>query len=45
MTKESHDDLVDARIGSEGAGRLCKIGFKRSHSYCGVAELFEIIFS
>ena len=31
LEKELHSDLIDAWVGREGAGRLCKISFRPFH--------------
>jgi len=43
--KESHNHLIDAWVGRKGAGRMRKILFMHFHNCCGVAQLFETIFS
>ena len=39
LGKEFHNDLIDAWVGIEGAGRLCKMLLMHFHSCFGAGEL------
>ena len=41
LEKELHSELINACVGREGAGRLCKILLMHSHSCFGVAEFVQ----
>ena len=45
LEKKLHNDLIDAWVGREGAGRLCKILLMYSHSFFDVAEFVDTMFS